>query len=175
MSKPGAIRPEIRYILYFAVFWAVLIGVVTYLFDRVDARNNNPNQQLVSHVRGGATEIELKANHQGHYLVDGTINNHSVTFILDTGATTVSISESVAQKAGLTRGRPGVAQTAAGKVKVWSTIIPELRLGDMRFTNVPGTISPAMDPDMVLLGMSVLSQLNFTQQSGVLTLSRETQ
>ena len=68
MSKPGAIRPEIRYILYFAVFWAVLIGVVTYLFDRVDARNNNPNQQLVSHVRGGATEIELKANRQGHYL-----------------------------------------------------------------------------------------------------------
>lgn len=81
---------------------------MTYLFDRVDARNNNPNQQLVSHVRGGATEIELKANRQGHYLVDGTINNHSVTFILDTGATTVSISESVAQKAGLTGAAPAL-------------------------------------------------------------------
>jgi aspartyl protease family protein len=39
-------------------------------------------------------------------------------------------------------------------------------MGNMRFNHVPGTISPAMDPEMVLLGMSVLRQLNFSQQSG---------
>jgi aspartyl protease family protein len=43
----------------------------------------------------------------------------------------------------------------------------------MTFYNVPGTINPAMDPDMVLLGMSVLGQVNFSQQSGVLTLSQD--
>jgi aspartyl protease family protein len=56
---------------------------------------------------------------------------------------------------------------------VWSTTIEELRLGDITFNNVSGTINPAMDPDMVLLGMSVLGQLDFSQQSGVLTLSQE--
>ncbi|WP_420389742.1 retropepsin-like aspartic protease family protein [Marinobacter sp.] len=173
MSKLRAVRPEIRYILYFAVLWAALIGVVAHFFDRLESQRSNSNQKLVSHTRGGATEIQLKANRQGHYLVNGTINNHNVTFILDTGATTVSVSEAVAQKAGLNRGRPGIAQTAAGTVKVWSTIIPELRMGNMRFNHVPGTISPAMDPEMVLLGMSVLRQLNFSQQSGVLTLSIE--
>jgi len=173
MSKSGIISPEIRYLLYFAVFWAVLLAVVAYLFSHWDSRKNNPNQQLVSHTRGSSTEIELQANRQGHYLAYGTINNQNVTFILDTGATTVSVSESLAQKAGLTREQSGRAITAAGTVNVWSTTIQELRLGDMTFNNVSGTINPAMDPNIVLLGMSVLGQLDFSQQSGVLTLSQE--
>lgn len=173
MSKSDIIKPEIRYLLYFIVFWGVLLAVAAYFFGSWGARQSNPNQQLVSHTRGDTTEIELQANRQGHYLANGTINNQGVTFILDTGATTVSVSESIAKKAGLTRGLPSVARTAAGTVNVWSTNIPELRLGDITFRNVSGTINPAMDPDMVLLGMSVLGQLNFSQQSGVLTLSRE--
>lgn len=173
MSKTGIIKPEIRYLLYFAVFWGVLLAVATYLLGNWNSQKTNPNQQLVSHSRNGATEIELQANRQGHYLANGTINNQSVTFILDTGATTVSVSESIAEKAGLTRRQPSRARTAAGTVTVWNTTIQELRLGDITFNNVPGTINPAMDPDMVLLGMSVLGQLNFSQQGGVLTLSQE--
>ncbi|GGC59660.1 retropepsin-like aspartic protease family protein [Marinobacter halophilus] len=173
MSKSGIIRPETRYILYFVVFWVVLLGAATYLLGSWDSRTKNPNQQLVSHTRGSVTEIELQANRQGHYLANGTINNQNVTFILDTGATTVSVSETLAQRAGLKRGQPGRALTAAGTVNVWSTTIQELRLGDITFNNVHGTINPAMDPDMVLLGMSVLGQLNFSQQSGVLTLSQD--
>ncbi|KXO06328.1 MULTISPECIES: retropepsin-like aspartic protease family protein [Marinobacter] len=173
MSKPGIIKPEIRYLLYFAVFWVVLLAAVTHFFGSWDSQQNNPNQQLVSQTRGSVTEIELQANRQGHYLANGTINNQRVTFILDTGATTVAVSESLAQKAGLRKGQSGRAHTAAGTVNVWSTTIQELRLGDMTFYNVPGTINPAMDPDMVLLGMSVLGQLNFSQQSGVLTLSQD--
>ena len=174
MSKPGIIKPEIRYLLYFAVFWVVLLAAVTHFFGSWDSQQNNPNQQLVSHTRDGATEIKLQANRQGHYLANGTINNQNVTFILDTGATTVAVSEHVAQKAGLVRMQPSLARTAAGTVRVWDTTIPELHMGDITFNNVPGTINPDMDPDMVLLGMSVLGQLNFSQQSGVLTLSHGT-
>lgn len=164
MSKTGAIKPQIRYLLYFGVFWGVLLTVATYLLGNWDAQKTNPNQQLVSHARNGVTEIELQANRQGHYLANGTINNQSVTFILDTGATTVSVSESIAEKARLTRGHPSRARTAAGTVTVWNTTIQELRLGGITFNNVVGTINPAMDPDMVLLGMSVLGQLDFSQQ-----------
>lgn len=171
MSKFGIIKPENRYLLYFAIFWVVFIAVAAHLLGSWDSRKTNPNQQMVSQTRGSATEIKLQANRQGHYLANGTINNQHVTFILDTGATTVSVSESFAKKAGLRRGQRGQAHTAAGTVNVWSTTIRELRLGDMTFNNVPGTINPAMDPNMVLLGMSVLRQLDFSQQSGVLTLS----
>ncbi|MDO6822857.1 TIGR02281 family clan AA aspartic protease [Marinobacter sp. 1_MG-2023] len=174
MSKPGTIRPETRYLLYFAVFWIVFLTAATYLLGSWDSRKTNPNQQLVSHTDGDATEIKLQANRQGHYLANGTINDQNVTFILDTGATTVSVSEHIAQNAGLVRIQPSLARTAAGTVRVWDTTIPELRMGDITFNNVPGTINPEMDPDMVLLGMSVLGQLNFSQQSGVLTLSQGT-
>ncbi|WP_150910459.1 retropepsin-like aspartic protease family protein [Marinobacter halotolerans] len=172
MSKSG-ISSEIRYLLYFGAFWVVFLAGVTYFVSGSDSQKNNPNQQLVSQTRDGSTEIELQANRQGHYLANGTINNQDVTFILDTGATTVSVSESVARKAGLAREHPGRARTAAGTVTVWSTTIDELRLGDITFNNVSGTINPAMDPDMVLLGMSVLGQLDFSQQSGVLTLRQQ--
>jgi len=103
MSKRGLLRPETRYLLYFAGFWVVLLIVTTYLFNHWDSRKTN--QLLVSHMRGSATEIELQANRPGHYLAIGTINNQNVTFILDTGATTVAVSESFAQQAGLSRTR----------------------------------------------------------------------
>ncbi len=174
MNKPGpSIRPEIRYLIYFVGFWVLLLALVTHFFGTWDDRKTNPNQQLVSHTRDGAIEIQLQANRQGHYLANGTINNQHVTFILDTGATTVSVSDTMARKAGLQRQQRGRARTAAGTVDVWSTTIPELRLGDLTFHNVPGTINPAMDPDMVLLGMSVLGELDFSQQAGVLTLRKE--
>ena len=172
MSKSG-ISSEIRYLLYFGAFFMVFIAGVSYFISGWDSRKTNPNQQLVSQSRDGSTQIELQANRQGHYLANGTINNQDVTFILDTGATTVSVSESVAEKAGLSREQRGRAITAAGTVTVWSTTIDELRLGDFTFRNVSGTINPDMDPDMVLLGMSVLGQLDFSQQSGVLTLSQK--
>jgi aspartyl protease family protein len=103
MSKPGIIRPEIRYLLYFGAFWVALLAVATYWLGNREAHKTNPNQQLVSQTRDGAIEIELKANRQGHYLADGTINTRHVTFILDTGATTVSVSEAIAREAGLPR------------------------------------------------------------------------
>src|SRR5699024_2050462 len=173
MSKLGHIRPEIRYLLYLTVFWVVLIAAGTHFFGGWESRKANPNQQLMSHIRGSTIEIELQSNRQAHYLANGTINNHNVTFILDTGDTTASVPESVAQQAGLTWGRPGLARTAAGTVKVWNTTIQELSLGDITFNNVTGSINPAMDSDMVLLGMSVLGQLDFSQQSNVLTLRLE--
>src|SRR5699024_5527110 len=95
MSKLGHIRPEIRYLLYLTVFWVVLIAAGTHFFGGWESRKANPNQQLISHIRGSTIEIELQSNRQGHYLANGTINNQNVTFILDTGATTVSVSESV--------------------------------------------------------------------------------
>jgi aspartyl protease family protein len=47
-------------------------------------------------------------------------------------------------------------------------------LGNFTFNNVPGTIMPDMNSDTVLLGMSVLGQLDFSKKSGVLTLSLKT-
>jgi len=163
-------KAEFKYLLIFVAFWAALILVATYFLGIWDEQQRNPNQQLVSQTYNGVTEVELQVNRQGHYLANGTINGREYTFILDTGATMVAVSDKIAQEAGLTRRNRGRARTAAGTVDVWSTTIDELRLGDITFRNVSATINPAMDPDMVLLGMSVLGQVEFSQRDGVLTL-----
>ncbi|WP_077528761.1 retropepsin-like aspartic protease family protein [Vreelandella utahensis] len=163
---------ETRYLLYFGGFWLVLIGGATWFFGGITESQRNPNQAPTTEMVNGAQTIELEANQQGHYVAGGAINGADVTFILDTGATRVTVSDAIAQRAGLERESRGRARTAAGTVTVWSTTIPELRLGDMRFRNVPGTISPSMDADMALLGMTALGQVDFSQENGVLTLRR---
>ncbi|MBS3804773.1 MAG: TIGR02281 family clan AA aspartic protease [Oleiphilaceae bacterium] len=168
-------KTEFKYLLIFGAFWVVLILVSSHFLGIWDEQQRNPNQQLVSQTDNGVTEVELQASRQGHYLANGTINSREVTFILDTGATLVAVSEEVAQQAGLPRGQRGRAQTAAGTVDVWSTTIDELRVGGIRFRNVSATINPGMDPNMVLLGMSVLSQVDFSQRDGVLTLRQSPQ
>ena len=163
---------ETRYLLYFGGFWLVLIAGATWFFGGITESQRNPNQSPTTAMVNGVQSIELEANRQGHYVAGGAINGAEVTFILDTGATRVTVSDAIARRAGLERESRGRARTAAGTVTVWSTTIPELRLGDMRFRNVPGTISPSMDDNMALLGMTALGQVDFSQQDGVLTLRR---
>ena len=168
----NAKNPEIRYFLFFVVFWIALLGVASLFFGFWQSRQINPNQELVSRTQNGVVEIQLEANRQGHYVASGSINGENVTFILDTGATTVSVPESIAQDAGLTKEYRGRSQTAAGTVTVWGTTIDELTLGDITLRNVSATINPATEMEMVLLGMSALGQVDFSQRSGTLTLSK---
>lgn len=163
-------NPEMRYFLFFVAFWIALLGVVWLFLGSWQSHQRNPNQELVSHNRNGAIEIELEANRQGHYVANGRINNKAVTFFLDTGATSVSVPEYIADEAGLEKEYRTRSQTAAGTVTVWRTTIDTLRLGDITLRNVSATINPATDMDMVLLGMSALGRLDFSQSSGTLTL-----
>ena len=167
-------NPEVRYFLLFVGFWVVLLGVASVLLGSWQSSQRNPNQELVTHTRDGNLEIELEANRQGHYVASGRINNEDVTFLLDTGATTVSVPESIAEDAGLRKEFRGRSQTAAGTVTVWGTTIERLTLGELTLRNVPATINPATDMGVVLLGMSALGQVDFSQRSGTLTLSKPT-
>lgn len=167
-------NPELRYIAIFVLFWILLLGMATYFFGALSSRQTNPNQELVSRTQNGAVEVQLEANRQGHYLANGTINGHTVTFFLDTGATMVSVPQRIAEEAGLSRGARGRARTAAGTIDIWRSTIDQLSLGAIKLRNVQATINPAMDMDKVLLGMSVLGEVDFSQESGTLTLRQRT-
>ena len=65
---------------------------------------------------------------------------------------------------------PITLDTANGRSQGWRTRLPNLQLGDIRLTDVPALIAPGMEGDEVLLGMSALRQLDFTQQDGTLVL-----
>lgn len=68
---------------------------------------------------GAATatgEVVIPRSRDGHFYVDGAINGHPLIFMVDTGATTVSVDMAFARNAGLPSGRPERFSTAGGMV-----------------------------------------------------------
>lgn len=155
--------------------WIAGLALAANWFAGMEDRQRNPNQQPVSIRSDSAIEVRLDSNRQGHYLVNGQINGTDVTFLLDTGATFVAIPESVAGELNLQRGRPVMVNTANGLTESYSTRIDTLTLGDIRLHDVAAGIVPGMGGEGVLLGMSALRQLDFSQQGGQLILRQNRQ
>ncbi len=151
--------------------FALGLLVLTSLFDALLEGQSNPNRNLQGLVGpDGAREVVLERNRQGHYVAGGEINDLPVTFLLDTGATDVAIPDHVARAAGLTRGYPGRASTANGVVTVYATEIDELVIGNIVLRNLAASITPSMGGDTILLGMSALQRIEFSQRGSQLTL-----
>ena len=154
--------------------WVLLLLLLTWFFnDRLDAQRN-PNRQLASATTGTVPEVRLERNRFGHYVASGTINGQPVEFMLDTGATDVSIPAAVADSIGLERGRRAYYQTANGMIAAWQTTLDEIQLGPLRLGPVTASINPNNADTAVLLGMSFLRQLDFSQQGNTLTLQYAT-
>lgn len=150
------------------VSWLLGLGLLWFAFEGVLDGRHNPNRNL--QVDAAAGELVLKRNRMGHYVAPGTINGQPVVFLLDTGATQVSVPAHLGSRLGLVPGAPAQVITANGAVTVRSTVIDELVLGPFLIRQVRGHLNPGMRDDQVLLGMSVLKQLEFTQRGDTLTL-----
>ncbi|SDT96560.1 retropepsin-like aspartic protease family protein [Halopseudomonas salegens] len=150
--------------------WVAGMALAVQWFSGVEERQLNPNLDPQSRVTAEAVEVRLERNRHGHYIAGGRINGRNVTFLLDTGATFVALPASLASDLGLSRGRPIMVQTANGTTKSYSTLLDSLELGDIRLHDVRAGIVPGMGGDEVLLGMSALQQLDFSQQGNELIL-----
>lgn len=145
------------------------LGLLTHFFQNVLDNQNNPNQKILTTQTGDEhLEITLKRNRSGHYVGTGVINSQKAVFLLDTGATYVAIPEHLAHKLALKKGRKITLATANGRSIGYQTIINELSIGQIRLYNIKAIITPNLEE--ILLGMSVLKQLEFTQRDGVLTI-----
>ena len=151
--------------------WVLVLGLLTLFFQDWQEKQHNPNQSAVMRLgESGIPELILQRNRWGHYVATGAINGSSVTFMLDTGASDVAVPARVAERLGLSRGSPRIYQTANGAIKVYATVLDEVRLGDIVLHQVRASINPYMQEDEILLGMSFLKQVEFTQRGDTLTL-----
>ena len=156
-------------IMLFAAWILIFVGLVAF-FGKWEQHQYNPNQQIRGIEEGGVREITLEANRLHHYVANGEINGRPVVFLVDTGATAVSVPEDLANDIGLIKGFKGYAQTANGTVAVWATTIDELTLGNLVFYDIRASINPGMEGNEVLLGMSALKQVELEQKNNKLTL-----
>jgi aspartyl protease family protein len=154
-----------------ALIWILLLagaGVLAqqWLNERATAREAS---LLIDQY--GRQALQLKADRYGQYLAKGSANDHEITFLLDTGASGISIPESVAERLGLERGRPFPVVTANGTIQVYRTQLDSIRIGPFVRYQVEAHINPAMQSELALLGMSFLRHYELLQRSEALTIS----
>jgi aspartyl protease family protein len=121
----------------------------------------------------GGNEIVLTAGTGGHFTTEGKINGSAVTFVVDTGATTIALSQLDAERIGLNykNGRRGFANTANGSVPMHTVTLSSVRIGDVEIANVEAAVLPA-SMSHVLLGNSFLTRFQMKRDNDTLRLTR---
>ncbi len=121
----------------------------------------------------GNGEVTLTADGSGQFLAPGSINGAQVRFLVDTGATLVSLSAKDAIRAGVDyrRGNAAVTETANGQARVWHVKLDKVTLGTITLTNVDALVHPT-DMSVALLGMSFLNRMEMKRDGSTMTLRR---
>jgi aspartyl protease family protein len=154
-----------------ALAWLIFIAFGVVYFSDVLEKQYNPNQSVhTSRGSEGEVEVVLQRNRMGHYVTSGEINGVPVTFMLDTGATGVAIPDKVARQIGLKRGRAVPTQTANGMSTSYMAKLDSVSVGDIELRDVQAGIAPGLGTQEVLLGMSFLKHIEFTQRGDTLIL-----
>ena len=160
----------------FIAGWIIILALLASYFAGLEQKQLNPNQDPESMRNAQTNQVILKRNRHHHYVADGKINGKKVTFLVDTGATSVALSRQLARKLGLREGASGYANTANGLTETRATVINELKLGSITLYDVPASITYGMQMgDEVLLGMSALKNVEFTHRDGQLTMTQHRQ
>ena len=151
--------------------WLIFFALLTMFFSHHLEHKKNPNRVVDGRItKSGDRIVTLYRNDRNQYLSAGKVNGQAVTYLIDTGATGISIPTSVAKKAGLRTGRSGSAATANGFVTIYETRVDKLELGPIVVRNVPAHINPGLTDNQILLGISVLRKLDIRIKGRKMTL-----
>lgn len=115
---------------------------------------------------GTPESVTLWAGPSGFFHAEGTINGHSVKFLVDTGANTVAISSNLAKQIGidLSKGYPAVARTASGVARMVQVKLNTVSIGPITLHNVDAGVIIGNYPTEPLLGASFLGGLNMVRE-----------
>jgi aspartyl protease family protein len=122
----------------------------------------------------GAQSATLWPNAQGHFLVTGVVNGISVRFLVDTGATQVSLNSSEAKRLGInyTAGQKALTATANGVAQTYKIKLDEVRIGDIVLNNVDGMVLVGDSLPVALLGMSFLNRMEMKRDGDKMVLTK---
>ena len=156
-----------------ALAWIALMVFAGFYFDDLLDRHSNPNRAPDTEYAGDKVRtVSLQRNKYGHYVTSGKVNGQDVVFMLDTGATGVAIPDAVARRLKLKRGASFRVNTANGSTISYTAQLDTVSVGEIELTNVHGAITPAYKSDEILLGMSFLQYIEFTQRGDTLILKQ---
>lgn len=131
------------------------------------------NHVSVAAPGSGSGQVILSADERGHFVTTGTINGGTVRFLVDTGATMISLGRSDARRVGIDylKGQKGFSNTANGVAPVYKVKLDTVRVGEITLNSVDALVHD-QDLPWVLLGMSFLNRVEMRREGGNLTLTK---
>jgi aspartyl protease family protein len=155
----------------YGLMWLLLLAGAVLLAQRWLDQRSIAREARILVDEYGKNALELRADRYGQYLVTGSANGKEVSFLVDTGASGISIPADIASDLGLESGRSFEVITANGTTTVYQTELASLSIGPFVMKNITAHINPAMQGDFALLGMSFLRHYQLVQRDGHLTIS----
>ena len=131
-------------------------------------RGMKPRQQVGNGV------VTLPRAQDGHYYAEVAINGKTVTFMVDTGASTVVLSPNDAAKVGIDPTKlafMGQALTANGMVRTARVSLPNVTFGPFQEQVLPASVNQA-PMDVSLLGMDYLGRFQISIAGDEMVLKR---
>ncbi|CAN7519599.1 TIGR02281 family clan AA aspartic protease [Variovorax paradoxus] len=140
---------------------------------RVNLRMDTPVSIGGGGGTGGGSRIVLPADSRGHFMTQGAINGRPVTFMLDTGATSIALSADDAQRIGLdySKGQRIQMSTANGVSSGYKLRLQSVRVGDVEVYDIDAIVSPQPMP-FVLLGNSFINRFSMRRDADQMVLEK---
>ena len=139
---------------------AVWLAIAAALYWGFEYFEQGQQAKLQPYTRS-AGELVIPRQRDGHFHVRGEVNRHPVNFLVDTGATHVSVSQALADRAGLPAGAPITLSTANGTRAGQLVRGVPVRAGELVLNDASVSVGlSGMAPDQALLGQSFLKQFD---------------
>lgn len=147
-----------------AVFWVALLGLMYVALDHY------LQPRSVTVQADGSVHVQRQRD--GHFYVDGSINGQAVRFLVDTGASSIAVSDALAQRAGLEGGQTAQFHTANGTRTGQLVRADRVTVGPLQVRNlIVGTGYTGRNEQDALLGQNFLRQFDVRIRGDMLVLT----
>lgn len=126
-------------------------------------------------VPNNSRSLEIKAGNGGHFQVEARVDGRRLAFVVDTGASQITIRASDAARLGFhpsPRDYTLKINTANGEGRAARVELRMLEVGDIIVRDIVAIVVPDEALSVNLLGMSFLSRVRWTHERGRLVLEQ---
>ncbi|MEL0083734.1 MAG: TIGR02281 family clan AA aspartic protease [Gammaproteobacteria bacterium] len=135
------------------------------------------NQRIGGGYRASTQpSLQIWPDARGMYRTAGTINGFAVSFLIDTGATSIAMNSVTARRIGLDyrlRSELRRVSTASAVVDAYGLSLKRVTVGKLSAANIDAVVIEGQQPDEILLGMSFLGRMEISHQNGAMEIKQK--
>ncbi len=156
-------------LLFWAVLGLLLVVGYSYRFELRDVGDRVIAELMPGHVASHGRRVEVVRGHGGDFAVGAHINGARVPMVLDTGASSVVLTQEAAKAAGLPLEVLVYninVDTANGRTRAAPVTLDRLAVGGLTERAVPALVAQPGQLKNNLLGMTFLNRLESWEVRG---------